>query len=270
MISIMTFFGFLLLEVIIYFLVKQNIVAENYLHHKIPIGLGLFLWLLLIIYYAFLQWMIPSYDFLQTYLPQYIMILTLLFIVGWLDDRVGDPKVKGLKGHFMKLIKERRLTTGSLKAFITAALSIWVLLRIMNNHPLLEVIQFFILTLMTNGVNLLDLRPGRALKFFLLLSCGILFLSSLQQYFIFLLPMVLGVLLLLKKDIGGEVMLGDSGSNLLGFVLGFCIILMTPWWVQIFCFIFLLHMHWISERDSITNWIETKPLIHWIDQWGRV
>ncbi|NDI34243.1 hypothetical protein [Chengkuizengella sediminis] len=261
--------GVLLLQVVIKYLVNHHIVAKNYLQQEIPIGLGMYLWLFLIIYYSSFQWIIPTYEIKQTLLREYIVILTILFIVGWLDDQVGDSEVKGFKGHLMKLMKERRLTTGLLKALSTGVLTVWVLI-ILEHHPLLEVLQFFILTLMTNGVNLLDLRPGRAIKFFLLLSSVIFLISSLLNIFIYLLPVVIAVLLLLPKDIQGKVMLGDSGSNLLGFVLGFCFIIMTPWWTQISVFILLVYMHWISEQSSITQWIQTKPFIHWIDQWGRV
>ncbi|MFS1512241.1 hypothetical protein VQL36_07400 [Chengkuizengella sp. SCS-71B] len=259
----------LLLQIVIKFLVHHQIVAKNYLGQDIPIGLGMYLWLYLIAYYSSLQWIIPSNKLMQTLIPEYIVILTILFIVGWLDDQIGDSEVKGFKGHLMKLVRERKLTTGLLKALSTGGLTVWVLI-LLEHHPLLEVIQFFILNLMTNGVNLLDLRPGRAMKFFLLISGGLFLFSSLFKFFLYLFPVVLAVLLLLPKDIQGKVMLGDSGSNLLGFALGFCFIIMTPWWIQIFVFILLVYMHWISEKSSITQWIQTKPFIHWIDKWGRV
>ncbi|NBI27631.1 hypothetical protein [Chengkuizengella marina] len=261
--------GILLLQVVIKYLVRNQIVATNYLEQEIPIGLGMYLWLYLIFYYFSIQWFIFPNEIMQVLISNYIVILTILFIVGWLDDRVGDSEVKGLRGHLMKLVKERRLTTGLLKAVSTGGLAVWVLI-LLEHHPLLEIIQFFILTLMTNGVNLLDLRPGRAIKFFLLLSSVLFLFTSILNFFLYLFPIVIAVLLLLPKDIQGKVMLGDSGSNLLGFVLGFCFIIMTPWWIQISVLILLVYMHWISEKSSITQWIQSKPFIHWIDQWGRV
>src|SRR5207249_10012721 len=46
-----------------------------------------------------------------------IAAATLLYgALGWLDDQWGDRSVKGLRGHLRSFFRERRVTTGLVKA----------------------------------------------------------------------------------------------------------------------------------------------------------
>jgi UDP-N-acetylmuramyl pentapeptide phosphotransferase/UDP-N-acetylglucosamine-1-phosphate transferase len=70
-------------------------------------------------------------------------------------------------------------------------------------------------------------------------------------------------------DLKGKHMLGDCGSNLLGFVLGCTMAITAPVWLQATGLFMLAVMHRTAERSSITAWIERHKWVRWLDRFGR-
>lgn len=128
-----------------------------------------------------------------------------------------------------------------------------------------------------NLVNLLDLRPGRALKVGLL-GAGIWGLRSGDA------PGgsgsaqvcaggVIGPSLALwRADLDEEAMLGDCGANALGALLGVLLLLRTahrPSAVRARILFAMAFATVISEKVSFTAVIEATPVLRHIDAWGR-
>jgi UDP-GlcNAc:undecaprenyl-phosphate GlcNAc-1-phosphate transferase len=252
------------------FLLAHGITAENYRKQIIPTAMGIYLWVVLVLYYLLFAHTVST----NPALSLFFIGASVVFFVGWLDDTIGDKKVKGFKGHLLKFKNEKVVTMGLLKAVSTAGLALWIVLT-HSSEPFQNAIAFLLLTLSTNWINLLDLRPGRAIKGFFVsiamiaavsAAAGLSFFSNII-YYVF--PLAVGALLLLPKDLRAEAMLGDAGANMLGFSLGFCVAFGAPEWVQSAAVIFLLFVHWFAERKSITKYIEEHRFLKWFDEWGR-
>jgi hypothetical protein len=116
-----------------------------------------------------------------------------------------------------------------------------------------------------NLLNLLDLRPGRALKSSLLVAGP---LSGGRHGAITAGPMgAAGALL--PKDLDEEIMLGDTGANALGAVLGVRVAAGTGRFGRAAVLAAITALTLTSEKVSFTKVIEKTPGLREIDGWGR-
>ncbi|MEB3103510.1 hypothetical protein [Ferviditalea candida] len=287
LISGLLFFGiFLSIAVIalplsIRFLAEHGMTEANYKQARIPKATGIYL-LFLTLFYMWLSriWLelelsLPFSAFAgagsnaQKWTYAYISSLTIVFALGWMDDSIGDKTVKGFKGHLRKWRLEKSVSTGLLKAAGTALTACWISIEL-GGGLLAGLLHFGLIALAANAVNLLDLRPGRAIKSFwaaavLIFAAGEPFAAAAWLF-----PLLVGTLLLLPDDLGGRAMLGDTGANLLGFALGTAAAASAPWWFQTGMLAGLIAIHWVAERGSVTRIIENSRLLNWLDKLGRV
>ena len=71
------------------------------------------------------------------------------------------------------------------------------------------------------------------------------------------------------EDLKGRAMLGDTGSNVLGGVIGFSLITAAGIYLKLFTLTFLLLVHIYSEYRSLSLLIEETVWLKLIDDWGR-
>ncbi|WP_034429725.1 hypothetical protein, partial [Caldisalinibacter kiritimatiensis] len=229
-------------------LYKSNCLATNFKNVSIPIGMGIVLLFLQTLIITFLSIIMNIQN--SIYLLTYNIGLLLVGLTGFLDDVIGNTSVKGVYGHFTSLI-EGELTTGSIKAVITIICS-FILSYLFSN----SITQFFfnavIISLFTNFINLFDLRPGRATKVFFFISIIMLFTSINGQFHYFLYSITGIALAYFPMDMKGKCMMGDVGSNVLGFTLGVFCVLTQSTLIKLFYFTFLVFVHIITEFYSIT------------------
>ena len=131
------------------------------------------------------------------------------------------------------------------------------------------VVNTLIIALFTNLINLFDLRPGRSIKIFILLSIIMLFTSSIKEYnFIFY--SFYGILVIyFPLDLKAKSMTGDVGSNVLGITLGiFCGLTHSLIVKSIYLFILII-IHIIAEKVSFSNIIEKNKVLKFMDDLGR-
>lgn len=233
--------------------------------------------------------------------PVILTLATALF--GMADDVFGTRGDKGFKGHLSALLKGR-LTTGGLKLLGIGAVaavhawragpsqsvadgtSLWTLV-------LWWVAATLVIALSANLLNLLDLRPGRALKSYALLStvAGITFvLQNASRYAelasqagaawggldtailaVTLLVVLLGpAAAVWRFDLGELGMLGDAGSNVMGAIVGYLLArsLPLPWLVG--AAVVLLGLNLLSERVSFSAVIERSAALRYLDGLGRL
>ena len=190
-------------------------------------------------------------------------------VLGWIDDTWGDKRIKGLKGHFQAFFHERRVTTGFVKAVGGMVLALWLGFRLFPQAPLSLLLSAALIALSANAINLLDLRPGRAGGVFLL--CSVLLLAFAfgseggRGGFPLLLLVVLPALVVWERDARAKVMMGDTGSNLLGAALGLATVQMVPVGLQGVALLGLLGLHLVAERVSLTKMIEGNRLLRFLD-----
>ncbi len=190
-------------------------------------------------------------------------------LLGLIDDVWGDKKVKGLRGHLRCLIRDRRITTGLVKAVGGLLLAFWLARSLASDNLIRIGLMTLVIALSSNAMNLLDLRPGRAGGVFLCVAIIILVTLFRQAGTLFvpgLLYIILPALLVWERDSRASVMMGDTGSAILGGTLGLSVCLYTNLPTQIVVCLLLIAFHVLTERRSLTQLIERSPLLKWLDE----
>jgi UDP-GlcNAc:undecaprenyl-phosphate GlcNAc-1-phosphate transferase len=182
--------------------------------------------------------------------------------LGLADDALSGAS-RGWRGHGGAVL-QGRVSTGALKAVGSLGLALLVLRG--RDDYLLSVV---VLVLATNLFNLLDLRPGRAVKAFVLLGVGLTLgawdADPLWAVGLFAAP----VLVAGAYDVRERAMLGDTGSNLIGALGGLWLVLtMHTTGLAVSAAILLLITAY-GEFRSLNAVIESTPVLRHLDSIGR-
>ena len=166
-------------------------------------------------------------------------------LIGLADD-LWSGQERGFQAHL-----RRGASTGVLKL---VGIPAYALLRTRS------VAGALLVGLAANGLNQLDTRPGRALKAF---AFGVLLLRGAP-------PRAVGAAVLLAPyDLREMAMLGDSGSNALGAVLGFRSVERLSRRQRWSAVAALAGLTLLGERRSLGALIERTPLLRKLDRLGR-
>ena len=191
-------------------------------------------------------------------------------LLGLLDDLVGSVaphQPRGWRGHARTAISGG-LSTGALKAAGSLGIALFVLSgRGLSAGEYLLAVALLVLA--TNLFNLLDLRPGRSIKALILLGAGVTIgtqdVHPLWTVGLFIGPM----LLLLPFDLRERAMLGDTGSNVVGAVAGFWLVLTLNTLGQAIALGLIAIATVYGEFRSISSLIERTPGLRHLDSFGR-
>ncbi|MFO7820147.1 MAG: glycosyl transferase family 4 [Halanaerobacter sp.] len=237
-------------------------IAKNYRSQEIPYGYGLVYGLNLVIILV-LGTLVGVYNLKVS--TKFIILVLTMTLIGIIDDTLGRKDFQGFKGHLKALFCRGQLTTGLLK-MVFSFITIFYLFFYWSFDLFSSLLSTLIVLLGANLINLLDLRPGRALKGFILLS-GLIVLVG--DDFLFLAPILIMVLLSLPLDLKAKGMMGDVGANLLGALWGLIFIINSTQLEQLIVLSGLIVLNSYSEIYSLTNLIADNKLLNFLDQWGR-
>ena len=201
------------------------------------------------------------------YAKLYIAAMSAMWALGIIDDIFGSREVGGFKGHFKKLIFERKLTTGAVKAIgggLVGLIAGWI---ISGGNVIKWLPASLVIPLSANILNLFDLRPGRAVAVFFF-GLGVTYIWTLGSI---IEPCIIGCIAVVAIAFGvfdsrGRAMMGDSGSNALGAALGLTIALNTNYFFQLVTIAVLVGIHVYSEKHSMTELIERNRVLSSIDR----
>ncbi len=195
---------------------------------------------------------------------------------GLVDDLAEDPEhtAKGLRGHLSALARGE-LTTGGLKVLGIGATSL-VAGALVTGRPgpgprdrVLWAADVAtsgaLIATAANLVNLLDLRPGRALKV-AALTGAVLAPTAGGPVAAAALGAAVAAL---PGDLAEEDMLGDGGANAVGAALGVAAALAAPRSVRFGLLAGQVALTLASERVSFTAVIARTPGLRHLDAWGR-
>jgi UDP-N-acetylmuramyl pentapeptide phosphotransferase/UDP-N-acetylglucosamine-1-phosphate transferase len=259
-------------------LVQARILKPNYRGEQIPAALGLVFPTVLpslfllgqgFNYYGLLPG-IPLVSFFA-----FLFFTTGFAMLGLADDLLKNDEEKGFRQH-LRLLWQGELTSGGLKALSGFTFSVIFTSGVHLNTGgswWIFIPAVIVAALAPNIINLFDLRPGRSVKFFLLVV-GLLLLYSYSikgpNPTLYLgAPILGGVLAYFPEDLRGQAMLGDTGANFLGSVFGGLVVLDgDPFFLGITLFLFL-GLQLLAEKISFTELIEKNHLLKYIDEWGR-
>ena len=195
--------------------------------------------------------------------------------VGFYDDLVGNrpeqKAAKGFAGH-LGALREGRMTSGLVKIAGVGGAALAASTLLAGDRPRRRglgtadvLLGAGVIAGTANLLNLLDLRPGRALKAGAVIGAPL----ALGRRG----GVAAGVLgaagALLRADLDEEVMLGDAGANALGALLGLVLAERTGPAGRAVALAVLAGLTAASEKVSFTKVIEDTPWLRRVDELGR-
>jgi UDP-GlcNAc:undecaprenyl-phosphate/decaprenyl-phosphate GlcNAc-1-phosphate transferase len=188
--------------------------------------------------------------------PELITAVVGAGAVGLYDDLVERcrPTAKGIRGHLGELA-HGRVSTGAVKVVGLTTVGCAVALSV-SRRPVDVLVGAALVAGYANLANLLDLRPGRCLKFGLLHG-----------------PVAPGAagaaVALLPADLREQVMLGDCGANAIGAALGTAALLRHGRPGRLATLTAVVALTLASERRSFSEVIAENPVLRRVDELGR-
>lgn len=192
-------------------------------------------------------------------------------LLGLIDDLLAGSS-RGWRGHG-KAVLGGSFSTGALKAVGSLALALLVVPAWGGTGEYALGVALLVLT--TNLFNLLDLRPGRSAKAFLLLGAA-LALAAWRGHHPWdtvplwaVGPFAAPILVVGFYDLRERTMLGDVGANLIGGIAGVWLLLALDTTGQLIALAIVLALTVYGEFRSLNALIERTPLLRQIDSIGR-
>jgi len=249
-------------------LADAGLTRENYRGRLLPVPVGL------VIVPAALIALIPvtllarltDLDVYPDNLGFAIVFVPGIALLGLIDDTLSGAG-RGWRGHG-KDVLSGTLSTGLLKAGGTLGLALLVASSLPGSDADF-LLAAAVLVLATNAFNLLDLRPGRCVKAFVLLGIGLSISTQNSEALAGLGIFAAPVLVAGFFDLREKAMLGDTGSNAIGALAGLWLVLTLDTDGQIVALVILLAVNLFGEFRSISNVIEKVPGLRHLDSLGR-
>jgi UDP-N-acetylmuramyl pentapeptide phosphotransferase/UDP-N-acetylglucosamine-1-phosphate transferase len=126
-----------------------------------------------------------------------------------------------------------------------------------------------LIALAANLGNLFDRAPGRVIKCSLLAYVPIAIVAGAGAVGIAVAPLMGATLGILPDDLHERLMLGDTGANILGGILGLVVVLECDRTTRNVVLIVLVALNLASEFVSFSRVIERVRPLRWLDQLGR-
>jgi UDP-GlcNAc:undecaprenyl-phosphate/decaprenyl-phosphate GlcNAc-1-phosphate transferase len=185
--------------------------------------------------------------------------------LGAYDDLSGSGDRRGFKGH-LSALAQGQVTTGAAKIVGIGATGL-LAGALVRDRLVDKVLAGAVVAGTANLVNLLDLRPGRAVKVGLLLGVPVVVGSG---------PAAPAAAVacgagaaLLPEDLGERAMLGDAGANAMGAVLGVAAVAWASRPGLVARVAALVALTLASEKVSFSKVIDQVGPLRALDQLGR-
>ncbi|MGO1592276.1 hypothetical protein [Ancrocorticia sp.] len=195
-------------------------------------------------------------------------------VAGYIDDQLEDrfpAKGKGLRGH-LGALRGGKLTSGALKiALIGAGAAAGAATladeRSLSGRTVSWVTRTALIAGTANLVNLLDLRPGRAIKASAAVAAPLIASTGAAS------GLAAGIIstgaVCAEADLAGQTMLGDMGANAIGAGLGYSLASVRCPAVRAGALACVVGLTLASEKVSFSKVIENNSVLSRIDQFGR-
>ncbi|MGE0880027.1 MAG: hypothetical protein AB7L13_21640 [Acidimicrobiia bacterium] len=196
-----------------------------------------------------------------------VLLAGVLGLLGLLDDLAGDGSSRGFKGH-ARALAQGRLTTGMVKL---AGGGLVALVVAHTTAPTVGgvVRDALVIALSANLANLFDRAPGRTVKVSLVASVVIVAIWHLE-------PVLAGPALVLGATLGvfwpdlrEELMLGDTGANVVGGALGAAVCFAGGTTARTVALVVLVALNAASEFVSFSKVINAVAPLRALDRLGR-
>ena len=197
--------------------------------------------------------------------PSAALVTGAAAALGAYDDLAGHTHARGLRGHAAAL-RDGVVTSGLVKMVgLTAAAVVGGPSR--PRRPMTVVVDTVLVAGSANLVNLLDLRPGRALK--VAAAVGLPLTIAHGRSGDAAAGLVGVCLARIPDDLGERQMLGDCGANALGAALGWSLAAHLRGFSRAVAAAVIVGLNVTSERVSFSTLIDRTPALAAVDGWGR-
>ena len=212
-------------------------------------------------------------------------------VAGYIDDvdqgaHDGGKVAKGLKGH-LGALAHGQVTTGVIKiagigaSALAASALVGSKATSVSGKAADLVLNTVLIAGTANLANLLDLRPGRALKATVLVATPLSYFScaaakpeasasaaSAQR--LLASGLNAAAITALVEDLQETTMLGDTGANAAGALLGTSLAANDSWKLRLGATLGVVGLILASEKVSFSKVIAANPSLNWLDQlWRR-
>jgi len=193
--------------------------------------------------------------------------LVTVALGGLLDDWWGS-RVRGIRGHLSSLARGR-LTTGILKVLAGFAAAGMAIAEIGGSAGRM-IVGVFVIAGATNLWNVLDVAPGRALKLFVPAQALLLWSLWDTPYAVLAGAALVAALVVLPFDVRERAMLGDAGSNPLGFLVGVGLYARLSAPALGIALVAILALQFLAETITLSKVIAAVPPLRFYDRLGRL
>lgn len=187
--------------------------------------------------------------------------------LGLVDDLTAVGEDRGFKGH-LGALREGRVTTGMLKLAGGAAVAVVLVASPGFKSGRTLIVDAMLIALAANLGNLLDRAPGRTIKFGLVAYVPIAIAIGAAPIGIAIAPVMGAAFGLLGDDLHERLMLGDTGANVIGAVLGLAVVLGSRDSIRLGVMLALLALNVAAELISFSRVIDAVPPLRWFDRLG--
>jgi hypothetical protein len=187
-----------------------------------------------------------------------------------LYDDLRPARTRGLLRHIGMLLRGT-ITSGIVKLAVIVLASgfvVWML----GGRGVRLVLGVPVVAGSANLWNMLDVVPGRAMKYFLPAAAVVGSAAAAGgrgEYALLAAAAVWAGLPALVIDLREWAMLGDSGANALGFVIGVELFGTVSTLGLAVALVLILALHALSETVTLSRVIRGVPPLRWFDELGR-
>jgi UDP-N-acetylmuramyl pentapeptide phosphotransferase/UDP-N-acetylglucosamine-1-phosphate transferase len=188
-------------------------------------------------------------------------------LIGFVDDVLGSDD-RGFRGH-VRALTEGRLTTGMLKIVGVTAVALVIVGTGGGASGAGLLADAAVIALAANLANLFDRAPGRAIKIGLCAYVPIAIAAGADAMGVAVAPVIGAFAGLFGDDLRERVMLGDTGSYVLGGVLGLAVVTEAGPVARNVVLGVLAGLTVLAEFVSFSRVIERTPPLRALDMLGR-
>lgn len=245
---------------------SRRLVVENYRGKSLPVVLGLVLACVLVLS------VVPAFitlDAARERTAGWISLLASLvvFAAGLVDD-LSPAGPRGLRGH-LRALARGHITTGLVKLVVAVGAALVAVRALPVRAAGDELAGAVLIAASTNLWNGLDVRPGRALKSFLPVGFSVFVIAGPLPQKEIVGSLLAGAIVVLWPDLRERAMLGDSGSNLLGFAAGLWLYVGAPHAGVFALAAIAVSLNVVAETITLSRVIDAIPPLRWVDGLGR-
>jgi UDP-N-acetylmuramyl pentapeptide phosphotransferase/UDP-N-acetylglucosamine-1-phosphate transferase len=189
--------------------------------------------------------------------------------LGLIDDLIGaDEQDRGFRGH-LRALAAGRITTGFLKLFGGAGIAVVLVATPGFATGRRLIVDAVLVALAANLGNLLDRAPGRCIKVAIVAYIPLALALGTGLVGVAIAPIMGAAFALLPDDLAERIMLGDTGANVIGAVLGLGVVLGLGGTARTSVLVVLIVLNVAAEMVSFSKVIDRTPPLRAFDRLGR-